>query len=71
MTLELYYVGPQNIPYLYSDLEVGYAEGVFRAFTSGFYKKFYFIISKVTLLFIPYHFIIHPISQFLFYYSAH
>ena len=34
-------------------------------------KKNYFTISKTTLSFIPYHFIIQPTSQLLFYHSAH
>ena len=42
-----------------------------RAFTSSFYKKNYFTISKATLSFIPYHFIIQSTSQLLFYHSAH
>ena len=34
-----------------------------RAFIFSFYKKFQFIISKATLLFILYYFIIHLTSQ--------
>ena len=34
-----------------------------RAFIFSFYEKFHFIISKATLLFILYYFIIHLTSQ--------
>ena len=39
-----------------------------RAFASGFYKKFHFIILKTTLSFISYNFTIHSTFQ-LFYFS--
>ena len=44
---------------------------MFRALASGFFKLFYFIISKPTLSFIPYNFTTQPTSQILFFYSTH
>ena len=44
---------------------------VLRAFASGFFKLFYFTISKPTLSFIPYHFTSLSTSELLFSYSTH
>ena len=42
---------------------------IFRAFISGIFKLFYFIISKIILSITPYYFIIHTISQILFFFT--
>ena len=42
-----------------------------REFASGFFKLFYFTISKPILSFIPYHFTLLSTSQLLFFYSTH